>query len=290
MILNISRKKSIEKTVKAGIAVCLCVLAALVVFHALGGKAVVGKASARSIFVAGHLAGGGGGGNTSWSNWDETTETGWGDSTNNFIVIGDAAAAADNEVGHGGGLAGPNLVFTQNGSPVANGTYRTMDGGDDYFTWTVAGVGTFIGSRSVYTVIWKFADYADITDTFISIIANGTHYLYLFANASDQLALYFKDGGLTTTATTVNVISPTSGTIYFAIWSDGTDIKAGFCETKPTALTDFAANSVATINHTSAIATASVSTSHGVGYSSSFMTAKWYYFVASKLCLIDNSS
>ena len=91
------------------------------VFQIGGLAALYSLGAVESAESIGLLAGTTTGPTGSWATWDETDESGWGDSANVFITLFENTSAGGNETGQGGGLSGADLVLTQSGN-VAGAT------------------------------------------------------------------------------------------------------------------------------------------------------------------------
>uniref|UniRef100_A0A6M3IPM2 Uncharacterized protein n=1 Tax=viral metagenome TaxID=1070528 RepID=A0A6M3IPM2_9ZZZZ len=226
-----------------------------------------------------------------WANWDESSEEGLA-SEDIFVSLMENTNASGNEIGQGGGLTGENLVLTQVGD-VAGATgsppKRAIDATDDRFTWTAAGIQNFLGGTT-FTFIWKYDTFADNTATYPAILANGAQYMYIYVNPSSKLAIYYKDTDTTSDGAveTTNSV-PTTGNVYFYIWSDGTDINWGFSTTKKSNPDDIAAGDKAKITATPNFNVASVTSSNPISYSSSKSAFNAYYFIASNTTLLQGT-
>lgn len=231
---------------------------------------------------------------TSYGTWNEIAPQGWGDPDNVYIALFRTVIAGANETGFGAGLNGANLVLTQAGGVAgATGsganTNRPLDGLNDRFSWTVAAIQAFLDDAT-FTFVWKFNALENQANDYFSVTADGAHYIYTRIDATQNLTLYFADAGGAKSNQSTNTVPAAAGDIYFAIWSDGTNIRAGWSTTKPTKLSDFAANDRCTINHTSAIVPAQIASSNPIACGVNYPTGNVYYFIASKKCEIDNAS
>lgn len=236
----------------------------------------------------------GGGTNTSWATWDETTETGWGDSSNTFIMVPAGGASAD-EAGQGAGLAGANLILSQNGAIAATtGTpsYRQLDGSNDYFTATVTMLTTFLKSRNVWTLVWGLntctASAGGRQDIcYIHDSAANRFYLSLTGGSGNKL--YAELGRASWTPQTTDAV-PETGMAYICIWSDGTYIRMGFTVSKPSRWSDFASTKRQSTTSALTAMEADADTQNIISSIFAPIKTRLYFFVASKLCLIDNDS
>jgi len=237
------------------------------------------------------------GGGTSWATWDETTESGWGDDANTFIVLFENISAGGNEVGQGLGLSEANRTISQAGA-IAGATgsppTRFTDGTDDIFSWTSAGAAA-VCSTAPWTLILKVKDFVHpgLQQTALSFAdTSNSDYIAYYPNADGTINAIVQDGGaIKLNATTVDAI-PTSGDVYIAYWHDGVTVKFGFTTTRPTKLSDFGANDVIsatttlTIGNFDDFADICGTTRDANGK----VSGSWYYFLASKSELIDNAS
>lgn len=241
--------------------------------------------------------GGGGGGpvNVSWATWDEITESGWGDSANNYICLMENASAGGNETGQGGGLSGADLVLTQTGS-VAGATgsppKRQFDGANDVLDATSSFVnGLFLGSTWTFIQKWNALVVSGLSLNFFWNSA--TDYLNLERDAGGHLRLYVADsGGNKATAYTTAAI-PSSGDVWVMGWYDGGSglIRCGWATSKPTKWSDFAANNRASVSNSISYGGLGGRTSPvGNTPGGHFPQGSLYYVIGSKKCLIDNAS
>lgn len=236
-----------------------------------------------------------------WANWDETTEASLKvDQDNNgtedtFICFMENTTASGDETGRGAGLSGANLVGTEAGNLAgATGSppSRAFDGANDEIAWTVAAMAAIIADNN-YTFVWKWGEITDNTGRYVSYLASANELLNIWPNAAKKLELTFKDSvqnqqpyGIVTADDV-----PTTGIIHFALWSDGIYVRFGFTtgNNKPDRWSDFATGKRVSWTVASAftpdfnaIKMMSLATVQG-------MQGDGYYFMASKLCLINNN-
>lgn len=169
----------------------------------------------------------------------------WTANANTFIVHG-VHASDTNETGEGGGLSGANLVWTQNNGIAGNGTYRTLDGVDDYFSATT-GFRDMLAGAAQYGILFKLENWNPDTD-YEAILKWAANDL-IFRITTNAGAGYRFDGLVNGNAvgTTVNGI-PNIGVIYCYLGCDGADTMVGFTQAGsgadgiPIQKADFAAN------------------------------------------------
>ena len=232
---------------------------------------------------------GGGGSGTSWATWDETTESGWGDPTNNLIWILENPAQGGNETGQGGGaLSGADLVLTQNGDiSGATGTppRRIVSGpGSDYFSGTATTVKAFFNGQT-FSYITKATGMS--AKGGIVELYDGTRHLLLDTDGRFYTAQYTVNSDVSW-ATDPSL--PT-GDIYFAFFDSGTTTYWGWSATKPTKLSDFPAGQI--VQKASINGTQDVMTRLGVFGSpttSTTLVISGEFVVFSHLCLIDTAN
>jgi len=236
------------------------------------------------------VVGSGGGeasGGTSWANWDETTESGWGDQTNNLIWIMDGGASA-NEVGQGGGLSESDRTLTQVGDIAASSgspPKRLVDrlAGNDYFKGTANAVKMMDGT--VFTYIAKCNGMSAIGGV-IEFYDGSQH---LLCNSSGR----FYTSGYTTDSDVSWATGPgmPTGDIYFYLIDDGTNTTWGWNITKATKLSDIPAAQRITKGAINGVQDGPSRTSLlGSEASDVNLITYVYYIVISKLCLIDTGA
>jgi hypothetical protein len=227
---------------------------------------------------------------TSWATWNEAGEAGLA-SKDTFVCFAENTVAGGDETGQGGGLTGADLVLAQNGNIAgAAGGGRTLDGGNDWFDFTVNNAAAFFKrSDKKWTVIQKWSDITD-PDIFFNVRDVGVDSTFKILG-HNVAKLNAQVNGAVGADTTDNI--PGAGTVYLAFWSNGTDTRAGFAITRPTKWSDFAATKRVTIaaspDHTGASFTGR-SVGAYAGGASDFVAGKLHYTVFSKIVLIDEAA
>jgi hypothetical protein len=249
-----------------------------------------GQAHAAAWWI---MTGGSGSINTSLATWDEDS-VGWGDTANTHIVRMIGGAGAD-DVGVGV-ATGADLVWSETGNIAASTgspPYRQFQA-DDYesITQTLAG----IISGSTWTIIIKLADWttAQVNESplFLSSTAPASHIRIYKGTGADahKLWFYVDFNGVSQLSVQSPSASPTSGNLYVAIWYDGTTIRGGYSTAKPSKLSDFTWSDGATKTFSFAADEWNSLRDFGGSAGEPFVTAKFYYVILSKSCLIDNGS
>ena len=181
-----------------------------------------------------------------WHNWDEQSEDTLfvdqdEDGTEDlFVVFGEGGNSTD-ETGRGAGLSGADLVWSQSGAMAGNGSYRTLDGSDDYFSVT-SNFRDILDNLTQYGIIFKMEDWNPGVD-YEALIRWASEVIFRVDNARKLTATI--DG--TIVGTTTNAL-PTSGVVYCYLGCDGSDTMVGFTTSgsgtggQPTKKSDFAAN------------------------------------------------
>lgn len=249
--------------------------------------------------LAGRMMMGTAGAGVTWDNWNEASEASLA-STDIFVCLFEDPDAGDDETGQGGGLSGVDLVLTQVGT-VAGATgsppTRVLDGNDDHFLETTAAIDALIANANkTWTIIIKVTNMALGAADYVFGLegAGSAEALRCFVNAADNKIYFipYQDGVGDSRVTTD--AAPTATTLYFAMWADGTVMRAGFTTTRPTKWSDFDAGkriefatntgdySGETFNVANAIF------ADNTGGADADLDA--YYLVMAKTCLIDNGS
>ena len=230
---------------------------------------------------------------SSWADWDELTEAGLA-SDDIFVCMMENPVDDSNELGQGGGFTGADLVGLNVGTVVgATGSPPSRAfAPSDAMTWTKEAFNAIVVGDS-FTFVQKWTDYSDITSTYPAVFSLSTEQLWLNVNASSKLELSYTDQ--TTTGVPYAVVTtdsvPTTGPVYFAIWSDGSSVSFGFCTSKPTKLSDFDVGKRVVWAISADWDGAASGECCMASYSASGQpTGNLFYFVASKTCLIDNAS
>jgi len=242
-------------------------------------------------------AAGGGEVNTSWSDWDELSETGWtGSSTNTNICFFEGDTTAD-EISQGGGLAGADLVLSLEGTVEASsGTppSRHLDGVTGRFSATATYGGMLDSNTGAWTRIIKLHDFAAGANQALCDSDNGgsDHAIRIWRNTAgdSSFEVYDYSGGAYRLNATTTAGIPTAGDVWVCLWYDGTYFRGGWATSKPTKWTDFAANnrvSQTTTSTSNEVALRYGSKNDGTDY---YADVYLYYVLQSTDCLIDNAS
>lgn len=183
-----------------------------------------------------------GGGNTSWADWDETTESGWGDSANTYIALMENKSAGGNEVGQGAELSEANRTLTQSGNiagAALSGGYwrRAIDAGDDRFIPTVGWCQGIMENVTWIIVQKMYITTVGVNDGYLGLRSNVGGGIYCL-EATSKMATTWADPA-TPQTTTDNI--PT-GIVYMFWGYDGTNTRSGFSITKPTSWAAIPAN------------------------------------------------
>lgn len=237
-----------------------------------------------------------------WAGWDETLESGLsadqdGDGAEDtYIAFMENTSAGGDETGQGGGLAGADLVLTQVGNiagAVGTPPSRDFDGSDDYFSFT-SSLADVLAGQATWSVIVKTAD--------ITTSTNKSEQIAYIDGANDTVAIDWswsndkprfravKDGG------NILLAQPAAddytGTKYWAIWCDGTYVRGGYCDSKPTKWSDFAANARVSATSACQFTNGDFGSTRKIGHNAggNYPDCDVYYVVISAACLIDNAS
>lgn len=250
--------------------------------------------------VAGKPFGGGGGGGGSgstWADWNETVEAGWGSSNANICLMEGSLGANETSVGV---LTGDDLVYTQHGVIAATSgspSKRKLDASDDYFNVTTAFVQGTIGASTSWNVIIKVdtlaTNQAGPDDRYIVSFRSGTYYVELVQTDANKLKLRCHDGDIGASETTTSSAMPTTGVLYIGMWADGgvNKIRFGFKEDiKPVKWSDFAATKRGEDTHDGDFTDKALTVGQigGRAIANSYLNAYLYYVVVAKECLINN--
>lgn len=230
------------------------------------------------------MTGGAAATNTSWSNWDGVTESGWGD--DEWISLCESGAS-QNETAMCPSMSGAELVMTQAGAiAAATGSppTRYVDrSGGDYFSVHQSVVNRLNGKTFTYIAYCnQLSVHGGILEFY-----DGTRHLFVDTDGR------FYTSGYTTNSDVSWASSPTTptGNIYFVLFDDGTNTYWGWCTTKPTKLSDIP--STQRVSKTSIDGTQSGSSRKAVLGSDSTSTSVkiyGYYVLVSDECLIDTTS
>ena len=239
----------------------------------------------------------GGGGASSWTDWAETDESGWGDA-DTYISLFENTSAGGNETGQGGGLSGVDLVLTQIGN-VAGATgsppTRALDGTSNGFTPANAIANLLDSSTGGWTFLVKVKDFEDDAVTAQNIIHSddGANLsIKIQKNTANKLVfevLSYDPVDWELQATTTDDV-PSTGDLWIALWYDGTVFNGGFTTTKPTKWSDFAAGKRVTDTNTAVKALPSCNILINRTGDDQWAGLEAYYVIFSKTVLIDNAS
>jgi len=233
-----------------------------------------------------------------WDNWNESSESGVA-SDNLFVCMMENTSASGDETGSGGGLSGGDLTVTQHNSiPGATGSPPSRD-----LTGNTMGFGPSQNARNMLcNSTWTFIAKVDIDE-----LTNGRFLNFQDSAEQWEITIYVKDSthelrcsiqdnNTTYNANTTNVMN-TSGIQYFAVWCDGSTVRFGFTDTKPSALSDFSSGDYNTIPTTDGDFSGQSFTNSSKRYVASYaldagytQQGNWYYFILADICLIDNAS
>lgn len=241
---------------------------------------------------------------TSWATWNETTEAGWGDGANTFIVLAENVTAGGNEIGQGAGLSEADRTLTQAGTapgvPGATGSppSRLLDGTSDHFTCTQALLDALISNANkTWSIIFKLHTVTASSKVLLNLTGTGGEAIYIEIAAGPLNFRLQQDGAAAENKVTTDGVSQADD-VYVCFWADGTEARAGFIDsgspngaTKPTKWSDFNANDrVQFTIYTGDFAGEAFDTAQylftlNVGY---YFDCSAYYMVFSKACLIVN--
>ena len=233
-----------------------------------------------------------------WLNWDESAEVGCA-TDDIFCCMMENVNAGGDETGQGGGLTGANLVLTQAGN-IAGATgspaRRALDGSGDYFSMTTAAIDALIGNaNNTWSIVIKalFTDRAAAAQLFWLGQTGYDEVIRCSVNTNQKVVFNTIQDDTGDNVTTTDALS-NSTVYYFAIWTDGTDLRCGFSTTRPTKWSDFGANDRGIFGtNTGAYSGESFTHSKNIfSYESTYepWLGAGYYVVMSKTCLIDNAS
>lgn len=265
-----------------------------------GGALATGSALAWPTINPAFLRGGPSiGGVTSYALWDGG-ETGWGDPSNNHIMVMAGAANAD-ESGIGI-VTGADLTWSRGGTVPAvdvNG-YRQIDlSKPGYFTISSAlANAVFDGNTWTYLIEMDAAAYTEVTNDSCILYVAGTNYLYLgIGNQAAGWPLFLQtDAGGEVYLSTTSLSFPAATHLWCGVWSDGTYIRAGTTSTgtgpvgQPLKWSEFGSTA-----RVSSAQNADITNDLTALFACGFSFVRAFSFNArrlllSKHCLIDNNS
>lgn len=259
---------------------------------------ISGKDTARAWGILPLLSSGG---NSTWADWNERTESGWGNEEERektYICIFKNPAGNGGETGQCDGLAGADLNITYVSGTIAGATGNPPSrqaGTTLAMNWTEAAIETFFLDNT-YTLIYKMKDVASVPigeERYICQIfgVGSADLITAYINEDEQLRVAVRIGMDYKINDLIQNPIPSSGPVYVAIWSDGTYIRAGWAAKKPTKWSDFDENGRATVTDANTFTGFETTLNIlGLNAADKGTNAKHFYIVASKECLIDNDS
>uniref|UniRef100_A0A6M3XLC0 Uncharacterized protein n=1 Tax=viral metagenome TaxID=1070528 RepID=A0A6M3XLC0_9ZZZZ len=222
-----------------------------------------------------------------WPTWNESNEVGLA-SPNTLVWLFENTNASENETGQGGGLSGVNLVLTQSGSvPGATGSppYRQLtEGSSQFFTPTVAALNALLLGQDQWTIIVKMNTHSSDTDFVWDLRTDSGVNARIAANilAAREITFSVNGENLTTTDKTL-----ATGDLWVAMWRKNGANKGGFATTRPITEASFDATKLVTATGTDVITGSTFAVFYSFfNVTTYFMTAKIYYVVVSKTCLL----
>ncbi|GFM38323.1 phage tail-collar fiber domain-containing protein [Desulfovibrio psychrotolerans] len=245
---------------------------------------------------------------TPWPEWDEMHEMTLAH-PDTFVCLFDNPNAGGNELGSGGGLSGTAATLVQGGNlPGATGSpgRRTFDAAH-YLTIPEAVLQMLC--RTQFTLVLKRGPTNNVQGSAITFHlgpsvaapvylvsmgmwhgAGNTSFEITVAGANiwdykHLVASYVEEQALFGNAD-----------LYFAIWSDGANVRVGISKVKPTKLSEIAVHAVAQIPPSSfALGTPNASKLNRINnyvYNAQYwpLNGAYHYLVVSRECLIDNNA
>ena len=187
-------------------------------FAAIASLGMGAVEDARGWGILPAVVSGGGSVNTSWADWDETTEEGWkGSLPNTFICLFENTVAGGDETGQGSSVSGADLVLSQAGSvPSATGSPPTRALDTNYwftFTDTLAQ----IMCSSTWTIIEKWNTVDDGEGCFFRIVEGVNDGILQLTGNNGIMSAAWDAGSCAATATG----APKTGDTWYAIQADG---------------------------------------------------------------------
>lgn len=177
-------------------------------------------------------------GGASFATWTGV-EAGWGNE-NAFILLGEGGSSSD-EIGQGGGLSEANRTWSQSGGIAGSGTYRTLDGVDDFFNVTPP-FRDFLSNATQYGIMFKLEDWSPDTD-YESIIRWAASDVILRVATAPTYTLQGYVGGVSVGGTADGIT--TAGVVFCYLGCNGANTMVGFTSSgsgaggQPTKLSDF---------------------------------------------------
>lgn len=209
---------------------------------------------------------------TSFTTWDQTTESGWTGMTGvNICLLENTSAGGDED--SVGLVSAPNLTYTETGTlagaVLSGGRYsRVFDGIDDYLSVTQTLADT-LKSRDNFLIVGAFKAFTAVnTRRLLQWYGDvGGNNIYVQTDATGHLLFYVDTlGGNRLNATTTDAV-PAATDFLLWVGADGTNTFGGWHTARPTTHTGVAA--------TQRVQAASAGQFSGVGFDlgSKFMSA-----------------
>jgi hypothetical protein len=243
--------------------------------------------------ILGGSSGMGGSKNTAWLNWDEISESGWGDSANTFICLFDGSG---NETGIGGGLAGTDLILTNYGVPAATGSPPSRHftiGNAQYFEMIPTATKALLGSGNKWTIITK---------CYNPTVGSNNSGIFSFGDADNHVEMNLSGYMVTVVInSSIRISYPwndlaelySAKYVWIAAWSDGLIVCTGVYTgtNQPTKKSQFQKIGTWTGNgDMSGMGAAPTYKYMGRSIDGHYADGDYFYLIMSKSCLIDNAS
>lgn len=230
-----------------------------------------------------------------WANWDEVAEAslaGGSQGGDLYICLMKNTNAGGNEIGLANGLSEANRTLTQAGTLAGMvGGWRTFDGANDLLGMTSTLFDAFIcNANKTWTIIEKVHN-VGVNGSFLYGASDpATEIIHMYSGGTRQIDNAFRQDNVYDYAASVNN-APASTEYYVASWADGTTLRTGFTTTRPTKLSDFAADDMVLLD----VNTGDYSGETFNGAERTIGGTSWLdfdlgYIVMGKVCLIDNGS
>lgn len=228
-------------------------------------------------------------GGTTFADWNQYTESGWGDSSV-FICVAEGTGAGDNEEGQGAGIVNPNTILTEIGNiPGAVGSgaarYRALDGANHYFS-VQATLTDLVKSQTKWMIAHKFSHITQAqNDQFIQLeaaVATNAQLVLRIKGLTGELEIIYNEDNVgQEILATANVLDFGSSTYtWIGVHADGTNNVRFWhhnSNTPPSSWDAIAAGDKATL------ATAGLDGTINFSFSvlnlvsgTSFLNARWY--------------
>lgn len=166
----------------------------------------------------------------SYSAWDEASETTL-EASDTFVCIAENTVAGGNETAMGGGLEGADLVLTQAGTVAGvSGGFRTLDGINDRFRFTVNTAETLLSGKSRWSVIEKFktAAVVDTSGYYFRFWESDQSQVQAWHNGTAKMSFTMRDVDNANEAKTTTASLATSTEYYAFLGCDGTKTRGAF--------------------------------------------------------------